>query len=328
MPDEITRITERFRREMRRAEGRAARQLVEAYNLIWRQIRSDLAAVTQRIAEARQRGETVNAGWLAQNVRLDALDQQIDVLMAGLESTVERRVIAAQAEAVAIRQASAEAVMGIVRPSNFVFPAQAVAELVGVLVDGSPVARVIALRELQTGSAIRNTLIKGVSLGWNPRKMEREARKTVGRVLSKVLRIHRTEAHRAFREAGYVNRNANPDVYRGWVWLSAADTRTCASCWAMHGTIHRVNERLDDHPNGRCVERDLIKGFENPDIKLGDELFKNLSPVDQRKILSPAKYEAFREGKITLGDLTTRKRSRVWGTTRREASLAQALQSN
>jgi hypothetical protein len=24
-------------------------------------------------------------------------------------------------------------------------------------------------------------------------------------------------------------------------------------CWAMHGTVHTLDERLDDHPNGRCT---------------------------------------------------------------------------
>lgn len=321
MPDRLTDIADRYRREIRRGEGRAARQLVSAYRLIWEQIRRDLRQITAQIADARRRGVEVDQAWLIRNVRLNALSDQVEAAMAGFDVQVGGRIRQMQAEAIAIKKGQMEASMAIVRPEFFFFPDGAVQVLVGNLADGSPVERIIRLRELQTGSKIRQTLIKGVGLGWSPRRMEREARETVGQVLSHVLRIHRTESLRAFREAGYLARQQHPDIYRGWIWLSAADARTCPSCWAMHGTKHRNNERLDDHPNGRCTARDLIKGFPDPEIETGEARFKKLSRVDQGKILSPAKLDAYHAGKITLGDLVQRKRSRAFGTMRREKPL-------
>lgn len=328
MPDQLTNIADAARREIRRQEGRAAAQLAGAYAQVWERIQRDLRNVTAQIANARRRGIEVNESWLVQNVRLDALSRQIELAMAGFDIVVNARVRQMQAEALEIKKASAQATMRIVRPEFWFFPDSVMRELVGFLADGSPVNSIINLREIQTGSKIRDTLIKGVGLGWSPRRMEREARQTAGQVLSHVLRIHRTESLRAFREAGYLARNDRPDIYRGWVWLSAADSRTCPSCWAMHGTIHRNNARLDDHPNGRCTARDLIRGFPNPDIKTGEELFKKLSLEEQGQVLSPAKLEAYRAGEITLGDLVHRRRSRAFGTTRREASLGRALQAS
>ena len=221
MPDELTNIADRYRREIRKGEGRGAKQLAQAYGLVWEQIRADLRQITAQIADARRRGIEVDESWLIQNVRLSALADQVELAMAGFDVQVGQRIRQMQAEALEIKRVQMEASMRIVRPEFFFFPDGAVQALIGNLADGSPVERIIRLRELQTGSKIRQTLIKGVALGWNPRRMEREARETAGQVLSHVLRIHRTESLRAFREAGYIARQQHPDIYRGWVWLSA-----------------------------------------------------------------------------------------------------------
>ena len=327
MPDRLTNTANEYRKEIRRAEGRSAAQLIEAYNLIWQQIEGDVRSITRQINEARQRGEIVNNAWLNRRTRLEALEAQIAAYMAQFEGQALNAVMAAQTEAAELQQAQLVKSLGQagIRASAWIYPDEAVRNLIGFMANGSPLVDVLALRELQTGSKIRETLIKGVALGWNPRRMEREARKVAGQVLSHALRIHRTEALRAFRETNYQTRQTNPELFRGWVWLSAANTTTCASCWAMHGTVHPSDERMDEHPNGRCTERNLIVGFPNPDMETGEKLFKKLSRADQSKILTPGKLEAYRDGRIQLGDLVHVTHTRAWGSTRREASLAQAL---
>lgn len=132
---------------------------------------------------------------------------------------------------------------------------------------------------------------------------------------------------------------ANSDIVKGWIWHSALDERTCAACWAMHGTEHRLDERLDDHPNGRCAmvpqtatwaeigEKygvDLSGVPETgPRIEPGVSIFDKLTPRQKILIVGQAKYEAMRQGKITLTDLVGRRRSNVWGTHRYEKSLAE-----
>lgn len=327
MPDRLTNTANEYRKELRQAEGRAAGQLIEAYNLIWQQIQGDIRTITRQIRQAQRDGAIVTNAWLNRRTRLQALEAQILVLMRRFERQAQNAVISSQTEAAEISRAQLTKSLGQagIRSSFWIYPDEAVRNLISFLADGSPVAQVIALAELETGSKIRDTLIKGVALGWNPRRMEREARKVAGQVLSHVLRIHRTEALRAFRETNYQTRQTNSEFFRGWVWLSAANLRTCASCWAMHGSKHKSDERMDEHPNGSCVERNLIVGFPDPEIPTGEQLFKKLSRAEQGKILSPGKLEAFRDGKITLSDLVHVSKSRAWGSTRREASLTQAL---
>jgi hypothetical protein len=97
------------------------------------------------------------------------------------------------------------------------------------------------------------------------------------------------------------------------------------------GTKHRLDERLDDHPNGRCTPVPWTKTWEElgiegvpdsrPKIKDGQALFDKLPPEQKLKVLGPAKYMAYREGKITLSDLVGRGHSKLWGSMRYERSL-------
>ncbi|NPV85996.1 MAG: hypothetical protein HPY45_08320 [Anaerolineae bacterium] len=169
----------------------------------------------------------------------------------------------------------------------------------------------------------------------------RSARKALGTTLSRALRIARTETLRAHREATRASYQANSDLVDGWIWHSALGERTCAACWAMHGTFHTLDERLDDHPNGRCAMVPATRSWAElgrkygldfgdveetpPKITLGVDLFERLPVETQIKILGPAKYAAWEDGKFALGDVVGRKRSREWGTHRYEKSLVELL---
>ena len=89
----------------------------------------------------------------------------------------------------------------------------------------------------------------------------------------------------------------------------------------MDGTVHRLNERLDDHPNGRCVMAPLPKGMPRPERQTGAEWFAAQSEDVQRQVLGRDGYEAYRNGEVTLGDFVGRKRSAEWGTMRYARSL-------
>lgn len=107
----------------------------------------------------------------------------------------------------------------------------------------------------------------------------------------------------------------------------------------MHGTEHRLDEILDDHPNGRCAmipktrtwaEIGKQYGIDlsdvpdtNPEIEPGFSLFERLPAEKQIKILGPAKYAAWKDGKFALSDIVGRARSKEWGTHRYEKSLTE-----
>ena len=144
--------------------------------------------------------------------------------------------------------------------------------------------------------------------------------------LNRALLISRTETLRAYREATAQTYQANADILEGWIWSSALDRRTCASCWAMHGSVHALDEKLDDHPNGRCAMAPLVKGRPNRIGAVGAERFATLSEADQRAILGPGMYEAWHDGQVSLvpgaaNSIVGRRDDAQWGTMRYARSL-------
>jgi len=180
-----------------------------------------------------------------------------------------------------------------------------------------------------------DALTRGLALGLGPEVIRRLIQQMMGMVLTRALRIARTEMLRAYREAARRNYQANSDVVKGWIWHSALNERTCAACWAMHGTVHRLEERLDDHVGGRCTAVPLTKtwaelGFEGiPEttlpIERGVDVFQRLNPEMQQEILGAAKYAAWKDGKFGLEDLVGRKYDGRWGSMRYERSLKELL---
>jgi hypothetical protein len=64
---------------------------------------------------------------------------------------------------------------------------------------------------------------------------------------------------------------------------------------------------------------------ESVKIPSGSSLFAKLPVEQQRKILGPSKFTAYRGKKIGLSDLVARRQSPIWGPSSSEASLRQAL---
>jgi len=172
-------------------------------------------------------------------------------------------------------------------------------------------------------------------LGWNPRRTASHIREGLGGNLARALRIARTETLRSYRETNREVYKANRHILKGWLWASARNERTCAMCWAMDGTVHGLDEQLDEHICGRCTMVPLTKswrelGFDMDDVEgkfpeTGITAFGKLSDTEQVKILGPAKYAAWKEGKFGLEDLVGRRYDPQWGWSRYEKSLKELI---
>jgi len=180
-----------------------------------------------------------------------------------------------------------------------------------------------------------NTLIEGLALGHNPRETAREMRDALGGDLARALKISRTETLRAYRESTRRSYEENRDLIVGWYWMAGKDARTCAACLAMDGTLHKLDEPLDDHPNGRCtmipaLDPSLgIKGAPRGGQltwQAGSDWFAEQDEETQRKVLGDAGYDAYQAGAIELSSLVGQSESKVWGTTRRVVGLQEATE--
>lgn len=322
-----------WRRQLLAGEKAQANDLIKAYTPVWERTKRDLAQLLAQIERAREAGEEVNEAWLFQADRLAQLERQIEGEVTRYTTKAAGAISSGQELGVGLAAGQVTQTAQLAGVSFAALPANQVQLLVGFLADGSPVSSVLAKLGPVAAGRVREALITGVALGWNPRRMEREARDVMGQVLSHTLRVLRTESLRAFRTYNHLQWQANRDIVTGWRWISAADARTCASCWAMHGTIHSVDETLNDHPNGRCVAAPMVKGFTPSSRPTGVEMFENMRDEEKRRpgstdlnqILSPKKYDAFMSGQVEPAQFSHQTSNAVWGSTRREASLEQML---
>ena len=211
----------------------------------------------------------------------------------------------------------------------------ALQDLVGFLADGSLLPGLLDELGPEASVSIRKALIAGVATGQNPRVIARQIRQALGGNLVRALTIARTEVLRSYRESSRRSYQANRDVVKGWIWHSALGRRTCAACWAMHGTFHRLDERLDDHPRGRCAMVPVTKTWEElgfkgiseapPQIEKGVDLFQKLTDAEKETILGKAGFQAYKAGVVKLEDFVGRRLSRRWGTMRYARSLRDIL---
>lgn len=199
------------------------------------------------------------------------------------------------------------------------------AYMVGFQQDGSPLLEVLNRYGSEAGQAMADRLLQGLALGQGPGTVARLIRRDMGMALWEALRLARTETLRAYRAASMETYRANEDIVEGWYWLIARNTRTCAMCWAMDGTFHKLGDSLDDHPNGRCTAVPKLRGIDLPARLPGVEAFDKLRDVDQFRILGPSKYAAYRAGELKLPQLIGVKHSQEWGRMFYERSLKGVL---
>ena len=326
MPSELENAMARFRRQLLQQERAAASQMVRAYGESWARIRVDLLRVQGQLAA----GDTTP--WrIMQDARLKSVQAQIEAELRRFAPYAAQSATQMQQAAIdaAVRNAG-QAIEAAGGPSVGVrfdkLNTGAVESMVGFASDGSPLQTLFNDIGPDVAPRMTATLAKGIALGWNPRVTAREMRAAYGMGLNRALTMARTETLRAYREATSQVYQANADILDGWIWVASLDRRTCGSCWAMHGSLHPLDERLDDHPNGRCAQAPKIKDRPNRIGATGAERFDLLSADDQRYILGPGMYEAWKDGQVSLSpnganSIVGRRDDAQWGSMRHARSL-------
>ncbi|KPL70106.1 hypothetical protein ADN00_18870 [Ornatilinea apprima] len=260
--------SDRFRKALLNSERAAASEMVRVYGNIWKEINTQIREIGQNYYANQAAGIATDQAWLQQLGRLKLLRKQVESELARFAKYAEDKVISEQEAAVKSAQEHAEKLIrarlglplqgpailpGEVRLVFNRLPAQSIKELIGFMQDGSPLKELFDGLPNDGGKIVEEGLIQGLALGLSPAQIAINIRKGLGGNLARALTIARTEVLRSYREASRLTYKENEDVVAGWIWRSARNTRTCACCWAMDGTEHSLDERLDDHPNGRCL---------------------------------------------------------------------------
>ena len=315
-----------YQAQLARLERAATQRLINNYLRSWTRLEAMLNALLLEIGT-----EIPTRGQLTRMERYRALIEQIAAELAGLQALTGNE-IAGVADLITLGEAHARELIslgmsGTTQVSGMfnVLPRAAIETILGFLDPAGPLYG--RLRNLAGINAqyVADAIIEGITLGFNPRKVARMVQDAFGRGLADALRFVRTAQLWTYREANRASMVANQSVLQGWVWNASFDDRVCMSCVVMHGTVHPVEETLNDHHNGRCVAIPLVRGFDNPVQQTGLDWFSQQSEATQRALMGPGKYNAWQEGKIRLEQLTEERDDDVYGLMRGEPSLKQLL---
>lgn len=169
--------------------------------------------------------------------------------------------------------------------------------------------------------------VRGMLNGDGPRAIAKELRNHVDTLLPyQADTLMRTLQLTSYRDAAVANRLSNADILSYQVRIAALDDRTCLCCLALHGKHYPIDERIDDHPNGRCDSITVVKGFESErNIETGQDWFNALSPARQREMMGNAAYEAYKAGDVRLDDFVGKREDDVFGSQVYEQSLKGVL---
>jgi len=329
---QIHAIATRHRTALLRYERLAATTMVQHYGSAWQRLRESITDMVSRYNAAVAAGEDISPSWLFQVGRWESLQRQVEMEMSRIIDVADMSIRGQQWNAVqSALQQTTEKAIATAGPAVMTtwsrLPVDAMTDLVGYLGNGSPLRTLLDELGTQASQQVRDALVRGLQLGYSPRKVAGQVRQAFGGNMARALTVSRTEMMRANREASLRQWKANDRVFSGWRWVSGKTDRTCPMCLAMDGTVHSFDEHLDDHPNGGCTDVPVLRGREDEPAnwKTGDKWFEEQADATKRKILGDPRYEAYKGGKLTLQDTIGQRTSQEWGSMHYARSLKEIL---
>lgn len=329
-------------REAQRARDAAAadeRQVGAAILAAWRELWARLRPLVDALARAIGAHAQPTRAWVLRLPEYRALNAALTreitafvaLVAAALGAGVARALVAGPRDALRLVEvALGTPPAGRPPPLLRSVPPTALDVLRGRLEAGQPLRELLDELGPQTSQAVRRALLDGIQRGSTPRELAREIRQAANLAPVRAARIARQEILSAYRESARQAYLANDRVVIGWRWVAQLSHRTCPVCWALHGSIHPLEEPFASHVSCRCIPAPVLRDWlaaEAPEIERGPAVFADLPAEQQRRILGPGKYMAYRSGDLTLDDLVQETRHRRWGRGRRERSLRDVLAS-
>jgi len=344
-----------FRSRLMSRDKQAAATLVRSYQTAYEGVNAEIVKVQRQIAKMRDAG-VPRSDWewmLYRERRLDVLRERVgeqlnkygsraQIIIGG---SIDSAIDAGRTDAFALIESvtpdglaispagTPNQPIGPLAPETVRVPTAAVEQLTAITQPGGALQQLLAPLGQQASDDVARALIQGITIGENPRRIATRMRESLGGSLTRALTISRTETLRAYREASRLQYQQATDVLDGWVWIASLTNRTCAACWAQHGSKHSADEIMSTHPNCRCTMAPLTKswrelGFgstpESVQVTPGPQLFRSLSVEDQERVLGKSKLAAYRGKRITLEDVVVERNSPTWGPSTGVGSLRDA----
>lgn len=298
MADSILfRTASKFRRDVILRERAAASEMVRFYGGIWKTLNQQIIDLTS----AYYADPGKSAAWLFKYNRLAGLRAQTEQQIANFVNFTDGKIRQEQLFLAGQAQTHAEALirLGLGTPppgASFAFnrlPIDAISDMIGFLQDGSPLRSLLNELIGDAGNAVANGLVQGLALGLNPKQVARNIRKSLGNNMVRALKIARTEQLRAYRESTHRSYLANSNVVKGWIWISARTSNTCASCFPAGVLV-----------SGPPIEKTFSRHYSGNIVIIHTASGENLPVTPNHPILTNRGWIA--AGSLVIGDYVIR----------------------
>ncbi len=251
---------QRFKNSLLAAEAESAGRLVNSYGRIYRGLSDQVRALEADIADL---GDKPTRGQVVRLDRYKSLLGQTADEMDRYGAVLDHEVSGLRARAIADATAQSQTLVRLALPdlppsvakrllAQFNrLPTEAVETMLGALAKDSPLAALLADYGDAAALDLGNTILDGVALGYNPKKIAAQMQRAMGGNLTRALTISRTETLRAYRTASLANYAANSDVVKGWRWMATKGTNPppCLACLALDGREFKGEQFFQAHPN-------------------------------------------------------------------------------
>lgn len=303
--------------------GDLDKALADIWTVAWHDMRAELERLGKRLPRV---------GALARAVSAERALAVLGQAMLAANQQAAASTIANAQQLIAQAQDDVRAMIATQLPDSQLIAlapqAEAATASITARVTGQVTARHYFLQEEAT-AAMKRALMLGLTGGLNPKDVAQRMIDDVQGVFNGGLHrarvIARTEIIDAYRMSQRVEEQRHRDILAGWQWVAELSDRTCASCVAMHGTIHPLDEPGPlDHQQGRCTRTPVTKtwkqlGFdginEPPGLpQPGDgEKWLAKQPEDvQRHILGNRGYKAWKAGAWPSSQWARRRTTDGW----------------
>ncbi len=231
-------------------------------------------------------------------IRIEKMLKRRTVSFSKATGNAQKRVITAGAKTITAYlntlSPGPDGTTSIFSPDN-----EALKKLLGRGQNGRPLSVYFEKLEPLFAGAARNQLAEGFIAGESADEIARRINDVTNIGKTRALTIARTETNEAFRAA---TREMYTESGRTkYVWMAVLDTRTCLTCWSLHGKIFNSSVKVFSHPRCRCV----LLPFTGEAIATGEERFEKLEPGFQKQILGPGRYDLLSSGSVKFSDLTS-----------------------
>lgn len=250
---------------MRALDTRLLGDMARSYTAVFKELQTQLDALTAKIARARAVGEEIPPSWLYREGRLTELRKQVVEKLQQFGQTAAKDVQATRRRAIALAQSHASDLAQLASPSSAArvpysdLPAKAVEKLVNGTKSGVPLTRTLKKYSAQAAAQMERALVTGLALGYSPQRIAREARGSLKGGLSPYLRLARTETMHAYTSANIESYRENADILEGWEWMAAGDELQCPYCSEKDGNVFPLDEDFESHPMCRCSPSPVVR---------------------------------------------------------------------